>query len=165
MLGRALASAVIVASAAALPAQAASCKKLKEASGCKLPNGTSYQYSRSDTDEMNLTVDRGKAQITVRSACAFERSRRFAFKSVPKVGKTYTFTETKTENVLIRDEFPVTYTYKLTLKVKIESASKATTSGSATTTAPAVPPQGSFEGEDAFNANCGLKKTLKRVKA
>ena len=58
----------------------------------------------------------------------------------------------------------MTYTYKIDLKVKINSATKATTTGNATTTAPAVPAQGTFGGEDAFNSSCDLKRTLKRVK-
>lgn len=162
-----VATAVAVIASAALtstaPAQAASCKKYKEASGCKLPSGTSYQVTRGANDELNLTVDRGKAKLALRSACVQNRSISLSFKSVPKVGRSYSFAVTKTEVAELREDISVTYTYMLTLKVKINSASKATTSGTATVSAPGVPPQGSFAGEDPYNANCKLDRTLKRV--
>ena len=160
----ALACTLASALATTSPAQAASCKKYKETSGCKLPNTTSYQMSKGDNDEMNLTVDRGVARFDLRSSCGQSRSKLFTFKSVPKVGKTYSFTETTTEAVeKVGEGISVTYTFKIAVKVKIDSATKATTTGSASATAPAVPAQGTFGGEGAYNSNCKLNRTLKRV--
>ena len=144
-------------------ASAASCKKYKESSGCKVANNTSYQVTKGPNDEMNLSVYGGKAQFDLRSACVQYRSKKFKFKSWPKVGKTYNFSDTQTEVAELQDGISVTYTYKIDLKVKINSAKKATATGTATVNAPAVPPQGSFGGEDAFNSNCKLNRTLKRA--
>lgn len=160
--------AAIVAGGAlvALPGQApaASCKKAKEQKGCTLPNGTSYQYTNSETDEMNLRVERGKATLDMRSACIPDRTQRYKLKSLPKVGRSYKFDKTEQVTSELQDGITVTYTYTLKLTIKITSALKATTTGSATVTAPEVPAQGSFAGEDAFNSNCKLTgKTLKRV--
>ena len=154
---------VALACATTGTAHAASCKKYKETSGCKVPNGTSYQVTKGANDEMNVTVYRGRGQFALRSACVQFRSKRFSFKSWPKVGKTYSFTETTTEVAELQDGITVTYTYKIAVKIKIDSALKATATGTASATAPAVPPQGSFGGEDAFNSNCKLNRTLKRV--
>lgn len=153
----------LVALALAPGAHAASCKKYKETSGCKVPNGTSYQVTKGANDEMNVTVDRGRGQFALRSACVQFRSKRFTFKSWPKVGKTYSFTDTTTEVAELQGGITVTYTYKIAVKIRINSALKATATGSASATAPAVPPQGTFGGEDAFNSTCKLDRTLKRV--
>ena len=58
---------IALAFATAGPAHAASCKKYKETSGCKVPNGTSYQVTKGANDEMNVTVYRGRGQFTLRS--------------------------------------------------------------------------------------------------
>lgn len=159
----AAAGAVALAFATAGTAQAASCKKYKETSGCKVANNTSYQVTKGPNDEMNVSVYGGRAQFDLRSACVQFRSKRFAFKSWPRVGRTYTFTDTKTEAAEPQPGISVTYTYKISVKIKIDSATKATASGTASATAPAVPPQGTFGGEDAYNANCKLNRTLKRA--
>lgn len=159
----AVASAVVLVMATAGSAQAASCKKFKETSGCKVANNTSYQVTKGPNDEMNVSVYGGRAQFDLRSACVQFRSKRFTFKSWPRVGKTYTFADTTTEVAELQEGIKVTYTYKIAVKVKIDSATRATASGTASATAPAVPPQGSFGGEDAFNSNCKLNRTLKRA--
>lgn len=158
-------TAIIVAFATTGPAQAASCKKYKEASGCKVANNTSYQVTKGANDEMNLSIYGGRAQFDLRSACVRFQSKRFKLKSWPTVGKTYTFTDTTTEVSELQNGITVTYTYKIAVKVKINSALKATATGTASATAPAVPAQGSFGGEDAFNSSCKLNRTLKRAVA
>ena len=145
------------------PAPAASCKEGREATGCPLPSNASYQMTRGENDEMNLSISRGKAQFDLRSNCVEFRSQRFKFKARPRVGKTYTFRDTHDVTSELQDGITVTYTYKIDLKVKIDSATRTTTTGTATVTAPAVPAQGSFGGEDAFSSNCKLNRTLKRV--
>ena len=159
--------AALVAGAAfaatSAPAAGKCSKPGKEASGCTLPKNTSYQMTRGENDEMNLTTYSSPGQFDLRSSCVQFRSKRFKFKAKPKVGKTYTFTDTQTETSELSDGITVTYTYKIDLKVKINSAMKATTTGTASATAPAVPAQGSFAGEDAYNSTCKLNRTLKRV--
>lgn len=159
----AVAGALALVVATTGTAQAASCKKYKETSGCKVANNTSYQVTKGPNDEMNVSVYGGRAQFDLRSACVQFRSKRFAFKSWPRVGRTYTFAETKTEVSEVQSGITVTYTYKINVKVKIDSAKKATATGTASATAPAIPPQGSFGGEDPYNATCQLNRTLKRA--
>jgi len=59
----ALLGSILLALIGVGPADAASCKKYKETKNCKLPNGTSFQYTAGANDEMNLTGYRGKGEL------------------------------------------------------------------------------------------------------
>ena len=169
---RALVVALVVAlsgtAALAGPTMAASCKKLREGKGCTLPRGAQYFKYRGSSDQIDVNVlGGGKAVLKIRSACVVDRSLQLRFRSAPKVGGTYRFQDTKVVPPDPDQGQRQTTTFVVTATLRITSAGKASLTGTAKATAPAVPPNfaENFEGEDAYSSSCSLNRTLNRAQA
>jgi hypothetical protein len=130
----------------------------KEGSGCTLPKSTSYRVTKSVDDAWNLTQSRGKAQLRFRNVCAHQRRGRLKIKGSLKVGKTYTFKQTKK---VPAGRVLITYTVKLT--AKIVSATKATVKGTVNAYEPPIPPSGTRPGVDEERLACNVNRRLKRA--
>lgn len=169
---RALTSALVLAlsggATLAGPAPAADCKKLRETRGCKLPSGAQYFKYQGANNQIDVNVLKGgRATLRIRSACVVDTTVTLRFRGTAKIGGTYKFSDTKVVQPDPDQGQRQTTTYVLTATLRITSARKASLTGTAKVTAPAVPPNyaDNFPGEDAYNSSCSLNRTLNRAQA
>jgi hypothetical protein len=151
--------------AAVGPAQGADCRKLRESRGCTLPSGAQYFKYQGASDQIDVRVSRGgKGTLRVLSNCVIDRTLTLRLKGRAKVGGVYRFKDTRVVQPDPDQGQRVATTYVLDAVLRITSAGRASLTGTATASSPAVPPSGTFGGEDAFESTCKLNRTLARAK-